>query len=372
MVNDDLVSVVVPTYNAARTLDATLASVRAQTHRALEIIVVDDGSKDDSPSIAGRHAAEDHRVRLLRKPNGGVADARNHGIRASSGAFIAPIDSDDLWAPTKIEKQLAALRAADPATTFVYCLSYLIDTEDRVIGAVGFDGFAGDAFLRSLVLNFVGNGSAMLMRRAAIDRIGGFDVSGQALNAYGSDEMVVQSLLAALGPIAVVPEWLVGYRRTPGSVSANRARMARAQKWHVDRVVAAIPDLPAAIGAAAYAGVDARMAVEYARQGAIGASVGCLWAGLSRAPGHAAAVLASYGGRPVRRALRRLAGADARPRMGPRFQDAGATDGAAWSEPPPFPRRLRRLAAQEKAFARRIREQGPVDLTPLGLAAARS
>jgi len=370
MAEEDLVSVVVPTYNAERTLDATLASVRAQTHRALEIIVADDGSKDGSPAIAERHAAEDHRVRLLRKPNGGVADARNHGIRACSGAFIAPIDSDDLWAPTKIEKQLAALRAADPATTFVYCLSYLIDTEDRVIGAVGLDGFAGDAFLRSVVLNFVGNGSVMLMRRAAIDRIGGFDVSGQAMNAYGSDEMVVQSLLAALGPIAVVPEWLVGYRRTPGSVSTDRARMARAQKWHVDRVTAAFPDLPAFLGAAALAGVDARMAVEHARRGAVRAATGCVWAGLSRAPIHAAAVMASYGGRPLRRALRRLVGADARPPVGPRFHEADSTAGAVWSEPTPFPGRLRRLAGMEQAFARRIRAQGPVGLNPLGLSPA--
>lgn len=369
-VENALVSVVVPSYNASRTLDATLASVRAQSHRHLEILVVDDGSRDDTASRADRHAAEDPRVRVLRKPNGGVAEARNFGVRASRGDFVAPIDSDDLWHPTKIEKQLAAFARAAPTTTYVYCLSYLIDGDDRLIGAVGFDGFAGDAFLRSLVLNFVGNGSAMLIRREAIDRIGGFDASGQALAAYGADEVVAQSLLAALGPVAVVPEWLVGYRRVPGSVSADRARMERAQRWHVDRVKAAVPEAPASLIADAVAGIHGRMAVENARRGAFGAALRAVGAGVAQAPAHALAVMASYGSRPFRRAIRRSIGA-APTTPGPRFADADPTDGARWSELLPFPRRLRALGAGEAEFAARLRAdllaRGFEGVDPLGL-----
>ena len=104
-----LVGVVVPAYNAAATLDETLRSVRAQTHRALEIIVVDDGSLDDTAAIARRHAAEDERVRVLCQANAGVAAARNAGWQSSRADLIAFIDADDLWAPTKIERQLQAL-----------------------------------------------------------------------------------------------------------------------------------------------------------------------------------------------------------------------------------------------------------------------
>jgi len=77
---DELVSVIVPAYNAELTLDETLRSVRAQTHGALEILVVDDGSTDGTAALVARHATEDNRVRLLTQANGGVAAARNHGL----------------------------------------------------------------------------------------------------------------------------------------------------------------------------------------------------------------------------------------------------------------------------------------------------
>src|SRR5262245_57856494 len=97
-----VVSVVVPAFNAGATLDQTLRSVRAQTYTHLEVIVVDDGSKDATAEIALAHAKSDARIRLVRQANGGVASARNAGIREARAALVAPIDADDLWAPTKI------------------------------------------------------------------------------------------------------------------------------------------------------------------------------------------------------------------------------------------------------------------------------
>ena len=93
------VSVIMPAYNVAPYVGAAIGSVLDQTFTDLELIVIDDGSTDATFEIAAACAARDPRVRLLRKPNGGISSARNHGLRAASGAFIAILDSDDLWSP---------------------------------------------------------------------------------------------------------------------------------------------------------------------------------------------------------------------------------------------------------------------------------
>src|SRR5438132_615851 len=98
---EDLVSVIIPLHNGAGTIDRTLRSVRNQTWRDLEIIVVDDGSTDAGPDIVARHQAEDPRIRMVRQANAGVAVARNAGVSRSHGATLAFIDADDLWHPEK-------------------------------------------------------------------------------------------------------------------------------------------------------------------------------------------------------------------------------------------------------------------------------
>src|SRR5260370_33842289 len=98
---DPVVTIVVPCFNAARTLSRAIASARNQTYRRLDIIVVDDVSTDSSAAIAADFAASDHRVRLFKQPNSGVAAARNLGIANAVGEFMAPLDGDVLWPPQK-------------------------------------------------------------------------------------------------------------------------------------------------------------------------------------------------------------------------------------------------------------------------------
>src|SRR5438034_11633591 len=98
-----LVSVVIPAFNASATIDETIRSVRSQSHRDLDIIVVDDGSIDDTVAIAQRHAAYDSRIRIITQCNAGVAAARNAGWRAARADFIALLDADDLLTPSKTE-----------------------------------------------------------------------------------------------------------------------------------------------------------------------------------------------------------------------------------------------------------------------------
>jgi teichuronic acid biosynthesis glycosyltransferase TuaG len=113
------VSVVTPVWNAAATLPATVASVRAQSLGDWEMILVDDGSTDGSLALARALAAADGRIRVLAQPaNLGPAAARNRGIRAATGRYIAFLDADDLWRPEKLVTQLGFMRAGGHGLSF--------------------------------------------------------------------------------------------------------------------------------------------------------------------------------------------------------------------------------------------------------------
>src|SRR5690349_4931277 len=212
-----LVSVVLPAYNSQRTLAETLRSIARQSYRNLEIIIVDDGSSDGTAAVAAAFCAEDERARLLSQPNSGVAAARNRGLAAATGEWVAMIDADDLWHPTKIEKQVTAALAAPEPPGFVYCWFRTIDEEGRVTGSGEAHAVRGPALRRLLYVNFVGNGSAPLYARSAMVAAGGFEESLQADGAHGCDDALMQLRVARSSPVAVVPEFLVGYRHTPGS-----------------------------------------------------------------------------------------------------------------------------------------------------------
>lgn len=114
-----IVSVVTPTYNSAATISDTIASVAAQTWREFEMIVVDDGSSDDTPRVLARHARRYPWISWCVQNNGGAAAARESAIALARGEFIAFLDADDLWAPNKLALQIAAFER-NPATAFVY------------------------------------------------------------------------------------------------------------------------------------------------------------------------------------------------------------------------------------------------------------
>src|SRR5829696_5216274 len=105
------VSVIMPAYNVAPYIGAALESALAQTFADLEVVVVDDGSTDETAAVVEPFAARDGRVRLLRKPNGGLSSARNHALRHARGDAFALLDSDDLWDPGFLAAQADVLRA---------------------------------------------------------------------------------------------------------------------------------------------------------------------------------------------------------------------------------------------------------------------
>jgi glycosyltransferase involved in cell wall biosynthesis len=225
---EELVTVVIPAFNAARTIDETLRSVRAQTHQTLEILVVDDGSSDQTPQIATEHARTDSRVRLINQQNGGVARARNRGIAEARGALIAPVDADDLWAPTKIEKQVARLRRGGDRMSLVYTWFSIIDAESRVIPVRGRPSTEeGDLLELFLLSNLVGNGSSALMRKSAVEEAGGYDASLRDRKAQGCEDYLLYFRIAERHHIGVVPEYLTGYRQTSDNMSSDVLQMLR-------------------------------------------------------------------------------------------------------------------------------------------------
>jgi glycosyltransferase involved in cell wall biosynthesis len=123
-----LVSVVLPVFNGERYLGQTIESVLAQTYTHVEVLVIDDGSQDETPRVARRYG---ERVRYIRQPHGGASKARNHGLRLSQGTYIAMQDADDLWDKDKLAVQVEFLEG-HPGIGLVHCHCDGIDEEGRV------------------------------------------------------------------------------------------------------------------------------------------------------------------------------------------------------------------------------------------------
>ncbi|PDT02098.1 glycosyltransferase family 2 protein [Rhizobium chutanense] len=247
--SDVTVAVVIPAYNAEQTLTETISSVRNQTHQALDIVVVDDGSKDHTLAVAQAVAKIDPRVRVLKQRNSGVAAARNAGWRSTSADLVAFLDADDLWSPDKIERQLAALEAGGPQVGLVYTWYAMIDHKNYVIYRSNEISIEGDVLDEVLANNFIGNGSSPLVRRNILEATGGFDSSLQQRGAQGCEDLLFYCLAAEFSHFAVVPDHLVGYRQTPDNMSANLTRMLRSWILVADEMLKRHPDRSSAIRA---------------------------------------------------------------------------------------------------------------------------
>lgn len=243
MTSAALVSVVIPAYNAGSTLDETLRSARSQTHGALEIVVVNDGSTDETRAIAEHHAAIDDRVQVVNQDNAGLAAARNAGWRRARSDVIAFLDADDLWAPQKIERQLEALQTGGERVGLVYCGSVRIDAKGIVTAQWAVPRCEGDVLEQMFTGNFVGNGSVALVRRQALIDATGFETALRAADAQGCEDYLLQCRVAETYHFAVVPEHLVGYRCSPDNMSSNRPRMLRSWMLVVNEMLGRHPQL---------------------------------------------------------------------------------------------------------------------------------
>jgi glycosyltransferase involved in cell wall biosynthesis len=236
-----LVSVVIPAYNAERYLRRTLESALAQTYSPFEVIVVDDGSTDQTPQIVRSFCEQDRRVVLLQKENGGVATARNLGIQHSHGELIAPLDSDDVWYPEKLAEQVKLMQQCDESVGLVYCWSRIIDDADRPIVDIT-HRYEGDVVNELMFSNFLGNGSCALIRRSCFDVVGWYNGA-----TTPCEEWDMYLRIAERYHVRLVPKILVGYREVLTSLSANYRRMERAFAAFTDELRKRHPELPHSI-----------------------------------------------------------------------------------------------------------------------------
>jgi glycosyltransferase involved in cell wall biosynthesis len=230
-----VVSVVIPAYNAEKWLPLTLQSVSNQTLRAIEILVVDDGSSDGTWAVAQKHALLDPRVRLIQCKNGGVGAARNTAIREARGKYIAPLDADDLWSPEKLEAQVACMEAGGEEMGLVYCWSDKIDARgDRITSSYPFD-IEGRVH-RSLILrNYIGSGSVPLFRAAALEKVGLYLERSEQNGVQGCEDWDLSLRLAEHYRVGVVRRSLVGYRQAATCMSLNAAWMSRSYEVMMNR-----------------------------------------------------------------------------------------------------------------------------------------
>lgn len=236
-----LVSVVVPAYNAEGTIDDTLTSVRSQTYQHLEIIVVDDGSADHTASIVNAHAAVDGRVILISQQNAGVAAARNAGWQSARSALIAFVDADDLWAPTKIARQLEVILRGGVRVGLVYTWWALIDEQNRIRRKVQGHNIAGDVLDQMLKGNFVGHASSPLIRRQALIEAGGFDSGLRDAGVGGCEDMLIYYRIARRFHFGLVPDHLTGYRIASAGMSNDRPRMLKSYKMVANEMKSGYP-----------------------------------------------------------------------------------------------------------------------------------
>jgi glycosyltransferase involved in cell wall biosynthesis len=206
------VSVVIAAYNMAQYVESAVSSVLAQTYADLEIVVIDDGSTDNI-AVVMRAFADDPRVRFLPQSNQGQPKAKNAGIKAARGRFIAFCDADDLWEPRKLELQLP--RFEDPAVGVVYSATATIDRAGSKTGEISGSGPSGYVLPQLFVKNFVPFGTTVV-RRSVIDDCGMFDESF----AMGID-WDLWLRVARDWQFAFVDEPLYLYRVWPGQMSKN-------------------------------------------------------------------------------------------------------------------------------------------------------
>jgi glycosyltransferase involved in cell wall biosynthesis len=167
VVNSDLVSIVIPTYNRADCVSLAIDSALGQTHANVEVIVIDDGSTDDTRAVVLDTFGKEPRVRYVHQKNGGVSAARNHGIRLVKGEYAALLDSDDTWKPFKLELQLACFRAF-PDAGMVWSDMTAVNPEGAVLSKHYLRSFysayntfsSADLFDRSLPLTEIAPGLA--------------------------------------------------------------------------------------------------------------------------------------------------------------------------------------------------------------------
>ncbi len=289
-----LVSVVIPNYNYARYLRQAIDSALQQTYPRVEVVVVDDGSQDDSAAVLASYGAH---IKWLRQQNRGVAVARNRGAQASSSDYLAFLDADDYWLPDKLERQMALYRQ-DPELGLTHCGVEEFDDQKGRINQRR-DGLEGWVARELLLLErpvILGGGSGLLMPRALFEEVGGFD---EHLSTSADWELFYR--LAARRRVGFTPEVGVRYRFHGSNMHGNVAAMERDMLQSYQKVFTTAPEAIRRIHRRCYGNLHLMLAGSFFSAGQHDRFIAHILRGMQFRPAKAVWYLSSFPVRWLRR-----------------------------------------------------------------------
>jgi glycosyltransferase involved in cell wall biosynthesis len=211
---DNLVSIIIPNYNNAEFLKSSVSSALLQDYPNIEVIVVDDGSTDDSVTILKEFGSK---IRILQQSNSGAAAARNLGIKNASGEFLAFLDSDDIWRTSKITTQMMKINTSDYGLVYCSLQEFYLNGSRGLIHNTKFEGYCYKYFKwypsRAII---VGGCSTALIRKSILGESVFFD---ESFSGVGEDLDFFRRV-CRVTKVGYTPEVLVDYRRHSASLSA--------------------------------------------------------------------------------------------------------------------------------------------------------
>jgi glycosyltransferase involved in cell wall biosynthesis len=227
------VSVIIPAYNVMAYLPETLESVLRQTFTDFEVLLINDGSTDGIIPWASQ--IKDRRVKLISQKNQGVSEARNTGIAHAQGEYIAFLDADDLWEPTKLEKQ-ARLLDSNPAVGLVDTWVVLANEQGIPTDQVRISKAEGDVWKQIAEENLLTCGSTPMIRHCCFETVGVFNP-----NLRNGEDWDMWIRIASRYNFAVVKEPLVRYRQHPNNMSKNCQGMLPDLRTVIERTFQSAP-----------------------------------------------------------------------------------------------------------------------------------
>lgn len=221
----DLISIVVPIYKVEEYLDENIKSLLNQTYKNLEIILVDDGSPDNCGKICDEYASKDSRIKVIHKKNGGLSDARNHGINIATGKYIVFVDSDDYLDTRYIELLYNAIKVDNAKVS--QCGVLIVNDEKEILNKHGYlnnQTKSGREMLKDLYYDHGLENVVVWNKMYSIEL---FKDIRYPVGKIHEDEFITYKIIYNLERIAIVNEYLYNYRQNENSIIGKKYNIKR-------------------------------------------------------------------------------------------------------------------------------------------------
>ena len=216
------VSVIVPAFNAGQTLAETIESVLSQTYSDLELIVVDDGSRDGTRDVVSAYQRKDARVVYVWQENAGVSAARNRGLHLSRGEYVSILDADDLWDPSKLERQFVALGSSRDTVVLTGIRRFEVVDGEKVWGTTTLPPAPNNETYDVLALLYVNSFQMILINTALMSRQAAIEVGGWKVNMWTAEDWEFWIRMSRRCKFRNVNEPLSYYRKHRDSVTRRQ------------------------------------------------------------------------------------------------------------------------------------------------------